>query len=177
MKVKNLTALIWIFCIFLFVGLNNGYAQSKIRYLNSQEILDQLPEAQEVQKKLDDIRAGYEKEYNDMIDRFEKLTKDIESQSLLLSPEKKAEKEREKLNLQQQIENYQRDKLGPQGEFYRKNLELTKPLYDKIDAVIKRISDEEGYDIVFDVVQGVIVFAKDEYDITSRVIDELNKGS
>lgn len=177
MKVKNLNVLIWILGIFLFLGWNNGYAQSKIRYLNSQEILDQLPEAQEIQKKLDDIRSGYETEYNNLIDKFEKLTKDIESQSLLLSPEKKAEKEREKLNLQQQIEGFQREKLGPQGEFYRKNLELTKPLYDKIDTVIQKISDEEGYDMVFDVVQGVIVFAKDEYDITQKVLDELNKGS
>lgn len=169
--------MIWVLGIFLFVGWNNANAQSKIRYLNSQEILDQLPAAQEIQKKLDGIRSNYEKEYNDMIESYDKLAKEIESQSLLLSPEKKAEKEREKLNLQQQIENYQREKLGPQGEFYKRNLELTKPLYDKIDAIIKKISDEEGYDLVFDVVQGVIVFAKDEYDITDRVIEELNKGS
>jgi outer membrane protein len=177
LKVKKLNVLIWIFSVILFAGWSTGYAQSKIRYLNSQEILDQLPEAQEIQKKLDDIRVGYENEYNDLIDRFEKLTKEIESQSLLLSPEKKAEKEREKLNLQQQIENFQREKLGPQGEFYRKNTELTRPLYDKIDAVIQKISDEEGYDMVFDVVGGVMVFAKDEYDITQKVLDELNKGS
>ena len=177
MKIKNLYVLIWILGIVLFVGWNNGYSQSKIRYINSQQILDQMPEAQDVQKQLDDLRASYEKEYNDMIDRFEKLTKDIESQSLLLSPEKKAEKESEKLNLQQQIENYQREKLGPQGEFYRKNIELTQPLMDKIDAAIKKVSNEEGFDMVFDVVQGVIVFAKDEYNITDRVIAEINKGS
>lgn len=177
LKVTKLNVMIFVFGVFLFVGWNNGIAQSKIRYLNSQEVLDQLPEAQEIQKKLDDIRAGYEKEYNDMIDNYQKMVKEIESQSLLLSPEKKAEKEREKLDLQQQIENYQRDKLGPQGEFYKKNLELTKPLYDKIDSIIKKISEEEGYDMVFDVVQGVIVYAKDEYDITDRVLEELNKGS
>ena len=54
MKVKSLKALIWIVGVFLFIGWNSGYAQSKIRYLNSQEILDQLPEAQEIQKELDD---------------------------------------------------------------------------------------------------------------------------
>ncbi|NIT55300.1 MAG: OmpH family outer membrane protein, partial [Aliifodinibius sp.] len=53
----------------------------------------------------------------------------------------------------------------------------TSPLYDKIDSVIKQISEEEDYDMVFDVVQGVILYAKPEYDITDRVLDELNKGS
>ena len=50
-------------------------------------------------------------------------------------------------------------------------------IYDKIDTIIQRISDEEGFDMVFDVVQGVIVFAKPEWDITDRVLEELNKGS
>lgn len=176
MKVKGLVVAILI-CVAMLAGWSNAYAQSKIRYLNSQEILDQLPAAQEIQKKLDGIRSDYENEYSQMVKDFEDLAKEIESQSLLLSPEKKSEKELELNNLRMKIENYQRDKLGPQGEFYRKNLELTKPLYDKIDTIIQRISDEEGYDMVFDVVQGVLVFAKPEWDITDRVLEELNKGS
>jgi outer membrane protein len=176
LKVKGLFATI-IICTAMLAGWNYGLAQSKIRYLNSQEILDQLPAAQEVQKKLDGIRSGYETEYSQLVKDFDDLSKEIESQSLLLSPEKKAEKDRELEDLRLKIENYQKDKLGPQGEFYRKNLELTKPLYDKIDAIIQKISDEEGYDMVFDVVQGVIVFAKPEWDITNRVLEELNKGS
>jgi outer membrane protein len=176
LRVKSLVVTILIFGAIL-AGWNNGFAQSKIRYLDSQKILGQLPEAQEIQKKLDGIRSGYETEYSQMVKDFEDLAKEIESQSLLLSPEKKAEKERELENLRLKIENYQKDKLGPQGEFYRKNLELTKPLYDKIDSIIQKISDEEGYDMVFDVVQGVIVFAKPDWDITDRVLEELNKGS
>lgn len=175
MKAKNL--IVWVIGIVFLAGWSNGNAQDKIRYLNSQQILDQLPEAQEVQKKLDEIRAGYETEYNKLLDRFESLSKEIESQSLLLSPEKKAEKEKELETLRQEIENYQRDKLGPQGEFYKKNVELTTPLYDKIDAVIKKVSEEDGYDLVLDVVQGVVLYAKPEYDITDRVLEELNKGS
>ncbi|NIT55301.1 MAG: hypothetical protein GWN00_03375, partial [Aliifodinibius sp.] len=99
MKVPNLKIFVRVIGIFLLVGWSTGNTQEKIRYLNSQEILDQLPEAQEIQKKLDEIRAGYETEYSQMIERFENLAKEIESQSLLLSPEKKAEKERELENL------------------------------------------------------------------------------
>ncbi|MCK4895112.1 MAG: OmpH family outer membrane protein, partial [Calditrichia bacterium] len=138
-------------------------------------ILSEFPEALEIQKKLDEIRAGYEGEYNDMLQRYENLVKEIENQSLLLSPEKKAEKEKEGQELGMAIEQFRYQKLGPQGELYKKNLELTQPLYDKIDQIIQRVGDEEEYDFILDVVQGVVLFAKPQFDITNRVIEELSK--
>jgi len=151
-------------------------AQSKIRYINSQRILNEYPEAQEIQKKLDEIRAGYEEEYNKMLQDYESLLKEIENQSLLLSPEKKAEKEKQAQDLAMKIEKFRYEKLGPQGEFYKKNMDLTQPLYDKIDQIIQKIGDEEGYDFILDVVQGVVLYAKPEYDITDKVLEELNKS-
>jgi len=110
-----------------------------------------------------------------MLQRYETLVKDIENQSLLLSPEKKAEKEKEAQELGMQIEQYRYTKLGPQGELYKKNLEMTQPLYDKIDQIIQKIGETEDYDYILDVVQGVVLYAKPQYDITNRVIEELTK--
>lgn len=157
------------------ISWTNSYAQLKIRYINSQRILAEYPEAQEIQKKLDEIRSGYENEYNDMLKKYEDLVKEIENQSLLLSPEKKSEKENEAQDLAVQIEQFRYQKLGPQGELYKKNLELTQPLYDKIDQIIQRIGKEEDYDYILDVVQGVVLYSKPQYDITNRIIEELSK--
>ncbi len=164
-----------IAALVVFGGWSQSQAQAKIRYINSQRILSEFPEALEIQKKLDEIRAGYEGEYNDMLQRYENLVKEIENQSLLLSPEKKAEKEKEGQELGMAIEQFRYQKLGPQGELYKKNLELTQPLYDKIDQIIQRVGDEEEYDFILDVVQGVVLFAKPQFDITNRVIEELSK--
>ncbi len=174
---KNYRFITMAVVILLLIGLgwNQGMAQTKTRYVNSQRILSEYPEAQQIQKKLDEIRAGYEKEYNDMIKRYEGLVKEIENQSLLLSPEKKAEKEKNAQQLGLQIEQYKYDKLGPQGELYKKNMELTQPLYDKIDQIIQKVGEAEDYDYILDVVQGVVLFSKPQYDITNRVIEELNK--
>jgi Skp family chaperone for outer membrane proteins len=46
---------------------------------------------------------------------------------------------------------------------------------DKINAAIQKVSQESGYDFVFDASSANIVFALPEYDITDRVIDELKK--
>lgn len=177
MKNHRLFSLLTVGLVFMLFGWSDGHAQLKIRYVNSQRILSEYPEAQQIQKQLDDLRATYEKEYNEMLQRYENLVKEIENQSLLLSPEKKAEKEKEAQDLAIQIEQYRYEKLGPQGELYKKNMELTQPLYDKIDQIIQRVGDEEDYDYILDVVQGVVLFAKPQYDITNRIIEELTKGN
>ncbi len=174
MKAQKILGIILVMSFVVLAGWNNSFAQ-KIRYVNSQRILTEYPEAQEIQKKLDEIRKGYEDEYNKMLQEYDNLMKEIESQSLLLSPEKKAEKEKQAQELSMKIEKYRYEKLGPQGEFYQQNMKLTQPLYDKIDQVIQKIGQEEGYDYILDVVQGVVLFAKPEYDITDRVLEELNK--
>jgi Skp family chaperone for outer membrane proteins len=165
----------FVVLLFVLIGWTNGQAQSKIRYINSQRILAEYPEAKEIQKRLDEIRAGYEGEYNNMLKKYEDLVKEIENQSLLLSPEKKAEKEKEAQDLAIQIEQFRYQKLGPQGELYKKNMELTQPLYDKIDQIIQKIGEAEEYDFILDVVQGVVLYSKPQYDITNRIIEELNK--
>ena len=74
------------------------------------------------------------------------------------------------------IEQYRSQKLGPEGEYFQQNQKLTQPLFDKINRVIQQISQDEGYDFVLDVVQGVVLYAKPEYDITDRILEELKKG-
>ena len=175
MKNHRMISGIVVAALVVLVGWSQSYAQAKIRYINSQRILSEFPEALEIQKQLDGIRAGYESEYNTMLQRYEGLVKEIENQSLLLSPEKKAEKEKEAQDLGMSIEQFRYQKLGPQGELYKKNLELTQPLYDKIDQIIQRVGAEEEYDFILDVVQGVVLYAKPQYDITNRIIEELSK--
>ncbi len=175
MNSRKVMLVILFVAVGILAGWSNSYAQLKIAYINSQRILSEYPEAQQIQKKLDEIRAGYEAEYNKMLKQYEQLAKEIENQSLLLSPEKKAEKEKQLQDLGMQIEKYRYEKLGPQGEFYKKNMELTQPLYDKIDQIIQKIGNEENYDYILDVVQGVVLFAKPQYDITDKVLDELSK--
>jgi len=162
--------------VFFLMGAESSYAQMKIRYVNSQRILAEYPEAQEVQRKLDELRASYEKEYNQMLQQYDQLAKELQSQSLLLSPEKKAEKEKQLQELGMRIEQYRIQKLGPEGEYFQQNQKLTQPLFDKINRVIQQISQDEGYDFVLDVVQGVVLYAKPEYDITDRILEELKKG-
>lgn len=111
-----------------------------------------------------------------MQQRAQTLVDDIKNQSLLLSPEKKAEKEAELQNLQVQMEQFYYQKLGQQGELFREGQKLSEPIVNKINQVIKQVGEEEGYDYILDAAQGQLLYAKEEFDITAEVLEKLNKA-
>ena len=161
--------------LLLFVALP-AFAQ-KFAYVHSQKVLSEYQEYKDVQAKLAEIQNKYQTEYDQLVQDYTRQLQEIESQSLLLSPEKKQEKEKMMQTKGMEIEKYKYEKLGPQGEYYRKQAELGQPILDKVNDVIKVIGESEGYDYIFDGATGSIVFSKPEYDITQQVIDELNKNS
>jgi outer membrane protein len=149
----------------------------KFAYVHSQQILAEYQEYVDVQNKLEEIRNKYDSEYQQMVNEYNVMIEEIDSQSLLLSPEKKEEKMKNAQDKALAIEKYKYEKLGPEGEYYKKNLELTKPIIDKINNLIQKIGEEDGYDFIFDASSGALVHANtDKYDITQRVLEELNKG-
>ncbi len=174
MKIHR-SVLFLIACVMLMASSSSVFGQMKIRYINSDKILQDYAGAQEVQKELDELRTTFETEFKKKEDGLKALVGEIQNQSLLLSPEKKAQKESEAQRLQAELEKYYYEKLGPQGEYFQENQKLIKPLQEKIQGVIDRVGQDEGYDLILDTVQGVVLYAKAEHDITEKILTELNK--
>ena len=65
------------------------------------------------------------------------------------------------------------EQVGPQGKIYQIQEQLMGPVYNKIDEAIQKIGKREGYDYIFNVVSGGVVYALPQYDVTEKVIDEL----
>lgn len=171
---KRFTLLLIILVVFTSISIGN--AQIKFGYVDSQKILAQYQEAVDAQNKLEQIRNQYQAEYEAKVREYQTLAQEIESQSLLLSEEKKQEKLRELQTKATEIDQYKYEKLNPEGgEFYRKNQELFKPIIDKINNIINKVGTEDEYDLILDASSGVILHSLPKYDLTFRVLDELNK--
>ena len=69
------------------------------------------------------------------------------------------------------------EKFGQGGELERLQIQLLKPVLEKIDKAIQKVGNEEGYDYIFDAVAGAIVFALDSHNVTEKVLDELQNES
>jgi outer membrane protein len=178
MHIKNLvkTALI-LSIVLLFVV--PGFGQKfKVGYVHTQKILSTFKDAVDVNRKVEEIDRQYQAEGREMQENLQTLQEQYQSQSLLLSDAKKREKEQEIQNLVMKLQNFQREKYDPQtGEIFKKQSELLQPVYDKINTVIKKIGEDEKYDMILDTASGNILHVSDTVtDLTDKILEELNKG-
>lgn len=150
-------------------------AQTKIGYVDSQRILTTFSGAVDAQKKLDADNTTWDQELKKMNDEFRVLQDQLDQQSLLLSEAKRKEKDQELQAAAVKIQQYQNQKWGEGGEFFKRRSELMQPIIDRINQIIHKIGEDEEYDFIFDTVAGNILHAKDKYDITDNVLEELEK--
>jgi len=149
--------------------------EMKIGYIDSESILSQYPAYQEAQRKLQDEEQKFITEAQGKEQTLKMMVEEIEQQSLMLSAEARNEREQKIIEKRRELEQYRQDTWGEGGKLYTKNLELSRPILEKINQVIEKVSQAEGYDMVFDAAGGNIVFALPQHDITELVLAELKK--
>ncbi len=148
----------------------------KIGYIDSGRILAESKDYGEAQKKLEELKADWQKQAAVKEEELRTLQEELERQRLLLSPETERKKEEEIKTKYEEYRKFVDTILSPEtGKLAQKTQELSKPIYDKINTILEKIGEEEDYDIVFDAFPQTIVYAKPEYDLTEEVLEELNK--
>jgi|WetSurMetagenome_2_1015567.scaffolds.fasta_scaffold00149_21 outer membrane protein len=161
--------------LFLSGLLSLAGAQMKIGYINSEEIFRNYSGTKEAQAKFDKEVAKWEQDASTRQKEIKDLKDQLDKQSLLLSAERRAEIEAKLKQKMQEYQDFLQTKFGQKGEALSKNEELTKPIVEKIQKIIDKISKDDNYDFIFDARAGGVIFAKKTYDLTERVLNILNK--
>ena len=153
-----------------------GLAEIKIGYIDSEVLKERLPEFREAQRKLDQLRQDYENQAKDREAKLMKLQDDFRKQELLMSEARKAELQADFEEKVRQLQAFTQEKFGPEGELMRKNIELSEPIFKKINDALKTLAEEEGYDFVFDAAapSSGLVFAGENYDLTETLLESLD---
>jgi outer membrane protein len=150
------------------------FSQVKVGYVDSETIMKQLPEAQEAQRKIDALVQQWQAELQKMKDEWKSKYDEYERRKLILTDEARAQMERELSELDRRIAEFQMQKFGPDGELYRKQDELIKPVQSKIFNAIKEVALKEGFDFVFDKSGEILLlYANEKYDLTQKVLNKL----
>ncbi|HDP98025.1 MAG TPA: OmpH family outer membrane protein [bacterium] len=176
---KKIIKMVMALFIILIIAAPGFSQKLKIAYVHSQKILSDFKEAIDVQRKIDEIDRQFQAEGREMQERLRLLQDQYESQALLLSDAKKKEKEQEIQNLILKLQQFQQEKYNPQtGEIYKIQADLLQPVLDKINGIIKKIGEEENYDLILDTAAGNILHVSDQItDLTERILEELDKAS
>ena len=154
-----------------------AFADVKIGYVDSNEIMSNFDEVRQVQADLEKEQRRLESEFNELVFGLDSLKQDYDRQRLLMSDTRRNEKENEIANKEKSVQKFQLDKFGPEGEIYRIQNELLKPVLAKIDAAIQKVGSERGYDFILDAMSGALLYALDSHNLTEDVMDELAKAT
>uniref|UniRef100_A0A832DJC2 OmpH family outer membrane protein n=1 Tax=Ignavibacterium album TaxID=591197 RepID=A0A832DJC2_9BACT len=150
------------------------FAQLKIGYIDSNAIMDQLPDVQDARQRLDALIQEWQTELNRLESEWKAKYDDYEKRKLIMSEQTRAETESELVKLENQIAEYREKKFGTNGELFQKQDELMKPVQNKVFNAIKEVAQEEDLDFVFDRSGDImILYAKEKYDITAKVLAKL----
>ena len=130
-----------------------------------------------MQRQLDRLRQQFEQEAIDRESKLRKLQEDFRKQELLMSDARKAEMQSQFDQNTMELQQFTQAKFGPDGELFRKNLELADPIFQMINSAIAEIAKEEGYDFIFDTAtSGAIAYADPErYNLTDELLEKLEK--
>ncbi|RKZ00334.1 MAG: OmpH family outer membrane protein [Ignavibacteriae bacterium] len=167
-----------IISILFFVGLLSSplSAQLKIGYIDSDTIMDNLPDVQDARQKLDAMIRDWQTELRNLEAEHKKKKDDFDKRNLVMTDQTRTEAEKELAVLGKGISDFRDKKFGPKGELFQKQDELMKPLQNKIFNVIQEIAADEDFDYVFDRSGDIIfLYAKPEYDLTAKVLEQLQE--
>lgn len=161
-----------LFLVPLFSA--NIFAQLNIGYVDSDTIMKELADAQDAQTKLNNIIKEWQDELSRLKGNLQKQKDEFEKRKLVMSDELKDQKQRELDELEKEVEKYRQDKFGVSGELFKKQDEVMKPVQNKIFTAIKEVAEEEDLDFVFDRSGDILfLYAKEEYDVTNKVLAKL----
>ncbi|HPI36673.1 MAG TPA: OmpH family outer membrane protein [Ignavibacteriaceae bacterium] len=168
MKTKTISI-----ALFLFLsGITFG--QLKIGYVDSDALLNQMLDAQDARKQLDQFIQDWQNELNQMDKEWKTKFDDYEKRKLIMSDQSRAEMESDLIKLEQKITEFREKKFGTNGELFQKQDELMKPVQNKLFTAIKEVAEEEQLDFVLDRSGDILIlYAKEQHDITNLVLEKI----
>jgi len=152
-------------------------APLKIGYVNSNLILNQLPEAQAAQRRLDALVKAWSDTVDQLSAEYQTKLDSYQKQSAMMTDQAKQQAQQDITTLQQQILSYRQQKMSQGGELDLTQQKLMKPIRDRVYDVIARVAKDQRMQYVVDKREdlAVVLYADPDFDITYKVLDILNR--
>lgn len=164
--------------ILMIFGIAFASSAQKYGFIDSEYILNKLPEYKDAKERLDKLAERWTK---DIEERYEviKIKKNnfLREEDLLPADEKK-KREEEIATLESEAMQMQKTRFGVSGDYFQKRQELIKPIQDKIYEAMQTIASKRNYSFIFDKAnQSNLIFADSKFDLSNEVLKELGVSS
>ena len=163
---KNLllTSAVILVCSF------NAQAQSKVAHINTQELVESMPEMKSAKSELEKLAKTYETDIQAMATELQNKIKQYDAESSTKTDEENGKRLQEVQSMEQSIRQYQ---AQAQQDLQKKELDLLKPITEKAKNAILKVGNTQGFDYILDSSQGQGVIMANGKDLLADVKSEL----
>jgi outer membrane protein len=155
MKMKRFIGIAVLTIIVAFAGQNSMAQSFKFGHVNSEELIQALPEYDSATVKLEKYRK-------DLINYLELMSVELNNKNEAYNKESKnltdlvrKTKETELVDLNRKIQEFQ---TNAQQQMQDKQVEFYQPVYAKVDKAVKDVGKENGFVYIFDIAKGALLY-------------------
>ena len=158
--------------ILMFLTLCSN-AQN-IAYVDSRYILENIPEFTTTQEELNNLSLEWQEEIDLLKDEVERLYQKYQAEQYLLPEETKRNREEEIIKKEKEVKALTKQRFGPEGELYKRQDQLIRPIQDLIYGAIADFAEKGKYDIIFDKSADLIMlFSNPELNKSDAILEKL----
>ncbi len=145
----------------------------KIGYVDLRVALNNSDAGKKAKAELESLIKIKQAAIEEKSRQAQKLKEELDKQASGLSAEAKKAKEDEIARL---VRDYQRMVQDSEAEVKKKEDEVTGSILKGLRQVVEKIGQEEGYSLIFENVESIILYAEKGYDITEEVVKRYNES-
>jgi outer membrane protein len=169
MKIKHIILAL----AFVLVSSATAFAQ-RFAYVNSEYILEHIPEYVSAQKQLDALSIQWQEEVDSRFAEIEKLYQAYQQDQVVLSESLRRQREDEIVNKEKEVKDYQRQKFGFEGDLFKERIRLIEPIQERVSKAIQGIAESQNLDVILDNNSEVMMlYANPRLDKSDEVITRL----
>jgi outer membrane protein len=164
---------LFIALAFTMLSASSMFAQ-KYAYVDSQYILNNIPDYKSAQSQLDNISVQWQKEIEAKYTEIDKLYKAFQAEQILLTEDMKKKREDEIIAKEKEAKDLQKQHFGVDGDLFKKRQELIKPIQDKVYTAVKTMAEAGTYAVIFDKSSDMsMLYANPKYDKSDDVLSSM----
>ena len=148
----------------------NLTAQNKFGFIDSQELLQLMPERKAAETEVQNFAKSLEAQLGSMTAEYQQSLQEYQANEATYTDLVKQDKEAEIIGLQERIQTFQQN---AQQSLQEKEQKVLEPIFAKARKAIEDVAKEGGYTYIFDKSQGTILYAKDSENILGLVKKKL----
>ena len=160
--------------VFALCFLSIGVQAQRYAIIDTKYILSNIPEYKMLDKRIQTISEGWQKELDAKQAVLDRMYKDYDAEQYMLTDELKKSRQLEITNNEREIRELQKKRFGYQGDLFKTRENMVKPIQDKVYNAIQKLAVARSYDFILDKSEGItVIFADPKLDKSDDVLREL----